>query len=250
MNLIEGKIEWCGNGVVVIKERSVMQVIWKFFVRAERQLYLTLYRAVSGLKKQLNKGLMLIENAAETASPDYPSEQDRVVACQPVVAKKKERLSQQIPQQKNRPMGTLTEIRRFAGTGHASSASGDEQNGLQQLLPALAGFCHDRWLVLVSPPQRPDIAALTAAGIDPSRVLLVHARDTQAYKNNADTRGGLNVVERALRSGTCGAVVAWLEECDTPTLQQLRGVAVEGGAWGVMFREAEKEIQQLEMVIG
>ena len=36
---IEGRVEWHGNGVVVIKERSLAQSVWRLCVHVERQLY-------------------------------------------------------------------------------------------------------------------------------------------------------------------------------------------------------------------
>lgn len=256
MNLIEGTVEWHGNGVVVIKERSVMQTVWRFCVQGERQLYSIIQHSVRLTKSLFNQCLSRFRGAAGNASQRntfksssdqmaLSSKQAQTVVRESVTAEVKKHQSPSTHSQLNmRPSGALTEIRRYAGTDPATVASGDEQSTLQQLLPALAGFCSDRWLVLVSPAQRPDAAALTAAGIDPSRVLLVHARDSHGFNNS-----GLNIVEQALQSGTCGAVVAWLEECDTPTLQRLRNAAVTGHAWGVMFREGEKETTQLEMSI-
>lgn len=250
MNFIEGKVEWHGNGVVVIKKCSMLRSVWLFCLHGERLMYSIIQRVV-GLSKSLplpralNTEGFETEGAEEKIHSTNPSKEMTSLSTQaqkvlhaPVAT---ETQKQQL-RSKPRPMGTLTEIRRYAGSEYASSvANGGEQSALQQLLPALAGFCHDRWLVLVSPPQRPTVAELTAVGIDPSRVLLVHARDSQGFKSN-----GLKVVETALQSGTCGAVVAWLEECDTPTLQRLRYAAVAGHAWGVMFREdgAEQTISQ------
>lgn len=222
-------IEWHGNGVVVIRERSVLQMVWRFFTNAERKLY----SAIRGSFK-LSKAFVarcssyiegVIENYSSSHSAAKTKEQTSVMDCEPVSVETKHQ---------PRPMGTLTEIRRYAESTHGNVG---EQNGLQQLLPALAGFCQDRWLVLVSPPQRPDSAELMAAGIDPSRVLLVHARDSADINGDTLNANGLRIVEQALQSGTCGAVVAWLEECNTPTLQRLRQSAVQGHAWGVMFRE-------------
>ncbi|MBL1277539.1 MAG: hypothetical protein COB30_015765 [Ectothiorhodospiraceae bacterium] len=142
-----------------------------------------------------------------------------------------------------RPKGTITEVRRYSCAenthgdsenkcrGNADVEAGDRINELQTLLPALAGFCRDRWLVLIAPPHRPDIAALTAAGIDPSRVLIIHA-----HARHHNSENDLQIVEAALRSGTCGAVVAWLETCDATTLVRLKKSAETGHAWGVMFR--------------
>ena len=246
MNLIEGKVEWHGNGVVVIKECSVLRDIWRFCVHAERQLYSVVRHSIRSFKNPLRNGLSRIKGAKKITPL---MKQAQMIIPQPVVAETKKQQAQPKVQPNVQSTGTLTEIRRYAGSDQTAQVNSDAQTDLYQLLPALAGFCRDRWLVLVSPAQRPDVAALTAAGIEPSRVLLVHARDSHCLNNTGLNNNGLKIVEQALRSGTCGAVVAWPEEYDTSTLQRLRSAAVAGHAWGVMFREAEKESSQLEMVV-
>ncbi len=117
-------------------------------------------------------------------------------------------------------LGALTEIIH-------SGASGEE---LQLVLPALAHLSRtNRWLACIAPPQLPQLAMLAAHGVEVSRLLLVHPRA------GAD---GLRTVERALRLGTCGAVLAWPECGDPGTLQQLQHTALTSGAWGVLFRRA------------
>jgi cell division inhibitor SulA len=233
MNLIEGKIEWHGNGVVLMRERSVTQSIFQFCKQRERRLFSMIRNSVINSNNLCSKWLSRSTglNKKMTSAGEREQISSLIEQVQTLTQKIDEtREYQPLP---TLPKGTLTEIRRYTGSDHGTLADGDGQDGLQQLLPALAGCCRDRWLVLVSPPQRPDAAKLTAAGIDPSRVLLVHARDADGLNSN-----GLKVVEKALQSGTCGAVVAWLEECDACALQRLRRAALTGHAWGVMFREA------------
>ncbi len=99
---------------------------------------------------------------------------------------------------------------------------------LQLLLPALAELTRRRrWLVLVSPPHIPYAPALRAAGIDLSRVLLVHPR--------AD-REALWAVEQALRSGTCGAVMAWPSRADPGSVRRLQLAAEAGESWSILLR--------------
>ena len=99
---------------------------------------------------------------------------------------------------------------------------------LAVILPALARLSQERrWLAWIAPPDIPPGPLLAAAGVDLSRVLVVHPRAC------AD---GLRAVEQALRAGTCGAVLAWLTRADDDTLQRLRLAAEDGGSWGVMFR--------------
>jgi cell division inhibitor SulA len=156
------------------------------------------------------------------------------------------------------PGGALTEIRSFSGfsesccagekvqsrqrlTEYETNLSANRwQQELKQMLPALAGFCQQRWLVLLAPPCVPSEEELAAAGIDPARVLLVHS-------TNAN---GFTVLQQALRSGTCGAVLAWLENSDEKNLEQLRQAAETGNAWGVLFRANKRNKgAQLEMAI-
>jgi cell division inhibitor SulA len=137
------------------------------------------------------------------------------------------------------PAGTLTEIRSISYLDEQSrdlqrdSLQNQQENlqqGLKQMLPALAGFCRQRWLVLVAPPCLPSQEELKAAGINPARVLLVHP----------GSRNGFNILEQTLRSGNCGAVLAWLEKGDASTLERLRLAAEAGNAWGVLFRTARQ----------
>jgi cell division inhibitor SulA/protein ImuA len=116
------------------------------------------------------------------------------------------------------PRGALTEIlTRHEGVG-----------ALRLALPALARMSHSqRWLAWVAPPHIPYAPSLVAAGVELSRLLLVYPRAT------SDT---LWALEQAMRSGTCGAVLAWLEGSDTTTLRRLQLAAREGNCWGLLFR--------------
>ena len=69
-----------------------------------------------------------------------------------------------------------------------------------------------------------------AVGIDPARVLRIYP--------GADK--GLAILEQTLRSGTCGAVLAWLGRGDAQTLDRLRRAAEAGNAWGVLFRASKQ----------
>ncbi|NOX93439.1 MAG: hypothetical protein GXP18_13585 [Gammaproteobacteria bacterium] len=139
------------------------------------------------------------------------------------------------------PVGALTEIRNISYLGGRYRAEAQAHNlrqNLKQMLPALANFCQQRWLVLVAPPCLPSVEELKEAGIDPARVLLVHS----------GAANGFNVLEQTLRSGTCGAVLAWLEKGDAQqTLNHLRQAAESGNAWGVLFR-ATKQRKQMQPI--
>ncbi|MDT8384285.1 MAG: hypothetical protein RRB22_07710 [Gammaproteobacteria bacterium] len=260
-------VEWNSNGMVRIKERSLATLLWRCGKQGERQ-WCAVIRGLVGVARRVCHPRVLVARdrdvpglnaGAQPAAAQnvlaMPGRQTHPVTSQAQTANSGSDASQR-KTGATRPMGTLTEIRCYTGNRHgirheirhgnmhgaiydavqSTDQGGDGQGGLQPLLPALAGYCSDRWLVLVSPPRRPDATELAAAGIDPSRVLLVHAR----HANGADDNG-LKVVEQALQSGTCGAVVAWLEACDMPAMQRLRRAAVVGQAWGVMLLEGETD---------
>jgi hypothetical protein len=99
---------------------------------------------------------------------------------------------------------------------------------LRLLMPALSQLSHDdRWICWVAPPHIPYAPALMAAGIDLSRVLLVHPKARQ---------DGMWAVEQSLRSGNCGAVLAWPALGDTSVLRRLQLAAEAGDALGFLFR--------------
>jgi hypothetical protein len=123
------------------------------------------------------------------------------------------------------PLGALTEL--------LSDRHGIGEIAL--LLPALAGLSRaGRWIAWVSPPYLPYAPALAAAGLDLTRVLIVQARGVD---------DALWALEQLLRSGVCGAALAWPATIDTRRLRRLQLAAETGGAMGMMFRPlaAERE---------
>jgi hypothetical protein len=116
------------------------------------------------------------------------------------------------------PQGALTEI----------LMSRQGIGALRLLMPTLAHLSHDdRWICWVAPPHIPYAPALVAAGVDLSRVLLVHPGAQQ---------DGLWAVEQSLRSGNCGAVLAWPVLDDTGVMRRLQLAAEAGDALGFLFR--------------
>jgi protein ImuA len=116
------------------------------------------------------------------------------------------------------PQGAITEIMiPHQGIG-----------ALRLLMPTLARLSQgDRWICWVAPPYIPYAPALVNAGIDLSRVLLIHPRAQQ---------DGLWAVEQSLRSGNCAAVLAWPMLDDKAILRRLQLAAETGDALGVLFR--------------
>ncbi len=116
------------------------------------------------------------------------------------------------------PLGAVTEL------FHPRQGAGE----LEILLPALAELTRRRWLALVAPPHIPYAPALRAAGIDLSRVLLIHPRAAKE---------ALWAVEQALRSGTCGAVMAWPSRADAGSVRRLQLAAEAGESWSILLRQ-------------
>lgn len=102
---------------------------------------------------------------------------------------------------------------------------------LRLLAPALATLSvqEQRWIAWVNPPHIPYAPALVALGIDIDKVLLVHP------KTNEDA---LWAVEQALKSGTCSAVLAWLDETKLvgKDVRRLKLAARRGSTFAVLFR--------------
>lgn len=116
------------------------------------------------------------------------------------------------------PRGALTEI--------LSTREGVGE--LSLLMPALARLSQDQhWLAWVAPPHIPYAPALAGQGLDLSRILLIHPRQSDQQ---------LWAVEQALRSGACAAVLAWLRRADDRCLRRLQLAAETGFSWGVLFR--------------
>jgi len=118
------------------------------------------------------------------------------------------------------PAGALTEIYvERPGIGE-----------LQLVMPAAARLTQsERWITLVAPPYLPYAPALAVHGVELSRLLLVQ---TPAV----DER--LWACEQALRAGSCGAVMAWLNQVHEHALKRLQLAAETSGALVLLFRSA------------
>lgn len=116
------------------------------------------------------------------------------------------------------PTAALTEILpRHAGIGE-----------LRILGAALAALsAQKRALIWIAPPHLPYAPALAAAGIDLARVIIVTTRSP---------RETLWATEQALRSNTCGAVLAWPGTVKYPELRRLQLAAESNPVLAVLFR--------------
>ena len=102
---------------------------------------------------------------------------------------------------------------------------------LRLLTPALAKCSQQdaAWVVWINPPLVPYAPALHVEGLDTQQLLLVYP---ETHKE------ALWTLEEVLQSGSCRALVAWLDE-DELTPQQIRKIqtqARQNGTWVTLFR--------------
>lgn len=101
---------------------------------------------------------------------------------------------------------------------------------MKLLMPALARLsCSERWLAFIAPPHLPYAPALAGHGIRLSEVMLIRAQAAELQLWSG---------EQALRSGSCGAVLLWLDRVPERALRRLQLAAEGSGALVVLFRSA------------
>ncbi len=100
---------------------------------------------------------------------------------------------------------------------------------LRLITPALARLSREqnRWLLWVAPPYIPYPPALLNAGIDLTSILVVRPKSTK------DT---LWVLEKALGSKSCSAVLAWPGNIKEKQIRRLQLASKEGNCWNILFR--------------
>jgi len=99
---------------------------------------------------------------------------------------------------------------------------------LRLLLPAIVRLSRgDRWIAFIAPPYIPYAPALAAAGVDLSRLLLVHPRERAEH---------LWAIETSLRAGACAAVLGWVQDVTAAHLRRWQLAAEAGGTLGVLFQ--------------
>ena len=123
------------------------------------------------------------------------------------------------------PRAALTEI--------LCDSAGIGELGL--VAPGLARLSHEqaRWITWINPPFMPHAPALAAAGMEVGKMLLI-----RTGHGSASGRDALWALEQALESGTCSAVLAWLDErrLRIADLRRIHRRAQQGCAWVVLFR--------------
>ena len=88
----------------------------------------------------------------------------------------------------------------------------------------------NRWVLFVSPPYIPYPPALAQAGIDLTRVIVSQPRAPKDY---------LWVLEKALASQSCSAVIAWPSRIHEKQIRRLQLASKDGYSWGILFRSEE-----------
>jgi cell division inhibitor SulA len=98
---------------------------------------------------------------------------------------------------------------------------------LSILLPALAKLSQDeRWIVFLNPPHIPYAPALSRAGVNVARIVVVHAR------SGAEV---LWSMEQCLRAGVCSAVLAWPGVLNEQAIRRAQLAAETGQTLAVYF---------------
>ena len=108
---------------------------------------------------------------------------------------------------------------------------------LELLMPALTSRLEQKdWVILIAPPFMPFAPAWKAAGVDPSRLLIVHPRTHREKLWSAET---------ALRSGNSAAVLCWQGQTrlQTQDLRRLQIAAAEQQTLNMLWRPPHEQQQ-------
>ena len=109
---------------------------------------------------------------------------------------------------------------------------------LQLLIPGLRRLMREetRWIAWINPPFVPYAPALNAHDIDVNRVFLVHPKDH---------REALWAAEKILESGSCSAMLVWLNEqqLEEKQLRRIQTRAKEGRVWSTIFRPMHAQMK-------
>ena len=102
---------------------------------------------------------------------------------------------------------------------------------LRLFTPAMAKLSQtqNRWLLWVAPPYIPYAPALSRAGIDLTRLLIV---------NPTSQTDQLWVMEKALASSSCAAVIAWPGQLNNKQLRRLQLASKAGRCLGILYRHS------------
>lgn len=138
------------------------------------------------------------------------------------------------------PLRSHQENRCISLSGRAASAgiqpidgshrSGNNTTEFGMLMPMLRQLSlQKRWIVWIAPPVIPDPVILWHWGIDPSKVLVIHAKQV------ADR---LQALAQGLAYGNCAAVLCWKKRVPGDFTQlALQLAAARGNSLGVLLGE-------------
>ena len=103
----------------------------------------------------------------------------------------------------------------------------DEYN-FQLLMPLLAQLSKDdRWFAWIAPPRKMPKTWLLEAGIDINKIMVL-----QPDQDHNE----LDLATRALKTGTCHAVISWPGQLDGTDLEQLQSAAKQGKSHAILIR--------------
>jgi cell division inhibitor SulA/protein ImuA len=108
-----------------------------------------------------------------------------------------------------------------------------EQQGIGELSLLLPALCqltsNGQWAVCINPPHIPYAPALSNAGIQLDRLLIINS------KTDANT---LWATEQVLRTGLFAAVIAWVTRSSAQKQRRLQLAAEAGKTWATVYRPA------------
>ncbi len=120
---------------------------------------------------------------------------------------------------------------------------------LRLLAPALAALSveEQRWTAWIDPPHIPYAPALADIGIEVGKMLLIHPRSPE---------DALWAFEQTLKSGSCSAALAWLDETKLAAkeIRRLKLAARRGSTLAVLFRSStaahRQSMAELRIALG
>jgi len=113
---------------------------------------------------------------------------------------------------------------------------------LQLLIPLMLSVIKQgKWILWVCPPHIVYAPALLQAGIDANQILVVNKA--------VPCKDALWSMERALRSSSCGLVLAWQTWLSVKVLRRLQLAAETGGTLGFIFKSRDNKYSPSNMRI-
>ncbi|MFM2481233.1 cell division inhibitor SulA [Celerinatantimonas sp. YJH-8] len=116
---------------------------------------------------------------------------------------------------------------------HCISNDQVKEEQLQYIIPILRQLSQQkRWVMLIAPPSIPQALSIENYGINTDYVLVVHPHSNL---------NPFEILERALRSGSCSAVLGWTEQVDEHHMDLLKIAAQQGNTLGFVFSDPSSD---------